>query len=96
MYPIQMLCSVMKVSRSGFYDWKRRPQKNQNRLIVDIKSIHRESRGTYGVPRISIKLKEMGYTAGRHTIHKLMRQQNIVVLPIHRKPYIENNTGVLN
>ena len=61
--------SVMNVSRSGFYDWKRRPKKNQDRLIVDIKSIHRESRGTYGVPRISIKLKEMGHTAGRQTYH---------------------------
>ena len=77
----------MNVSRSGFYDWKRRPKKNQNRLIVDIKSIHRESRGTYGVPRIFIKLKELGHTAGRHTIHKLMRQENIVGLPIHRKKY---------
>ena len=95
MYPIQMLCSVMNVSRSGFYDWKRRPKKNQDRLIVDIKSIHRESRGTYGVPRISIKLKELGHTTGRHTIHKLMRPENIFGLPIHRKPNIENNTEVL-
>ena len=87
MYPVQILCSVMNVSRSGFYDWKRRPKKNQDRLIVDIKSIHRESRGTYGLPRIYIKLKEMGHTAGRHTIHKLMRQENIVGLPIHRKKY---------
>jgi putative transposase len=87
MVPVQILCSVMRVSRSGFYDWKKRLKKNQDRLIVDIKSIHRASRGTYGVPRISIKLKEMGHTAGRHTIHKVMRQENLFGLPIHRKKY---------
>ena len=86
-YPIQTLCKVMEVSRSGFYDWKGRPKPNHDRLLVDIRSIHRESRGTYGVPRLFLKLKEAGHTVGRHTVQKLMRQERLFGLPINRKKY---------
>ena len=35
----------------------------------------------------------MGHTVGRHTIHKLMRQENIFGLPIHRKKYRSPKTA---
>ena len=42
-YPIAILCTVMKVSRSGFYAWKEKPKRNMGLLKVTIKSIHEES-----------------------------------------------------
>lgn len=86
-YPIQTLCKVMNVSRSGYYDWKKRPKKNHQRLILDLKTLHKESRSTYGVPRMTIKIKELGYDIGRHTVQRLMRQENLYGLPLYRKKY---------
>jgi putative transposase len=55
-YPISLLCRVLRVSRSGYYDWKVRLPSKRDRentaLIEKIREIHNRSRRIYGYPRV--------------------------------------------
>ena len=57
LYPVIVLCKVMKVSRSGFYSYLKRFERNlierekQNRVLIDaIKAAHEENKRRYGSP----------------------------------------------
>ncbi len=76
-----MMCKVLGVSRSGYYEWlKREPSKreieNQN-LMEQIRNIHHKSKRTYGSPRITRELKEKCIYVSRPRIARLMRKANI-------------------
>jgi putative transposase len=76
-----MMCKVIGVSRSGYYEWlKREPSKreieNQN-LMEQIRNIHKKSKRTYGSPRITRELKEKCIYVSRPRIARLMRKANI-------------------
>jgi putative transposase len=78
-YPVTVLCRVMQVSRSGFYDYCRHYQDRSNdptqqALESRIKSIFKESKGTYGSRRILEKLKAEGHHIGRYRVRSLMRK----------------------
>lgn len=76
-YPVKMMCQALKVSRSGYYAWRTRPESNRakidRKLTGIIKRIHAESRGVYGAPRIRKELAAEGYHHGRHKVARLMR-----------------------
>ena len=76
-HPIATMCRVLGVSPSGYYAWRERPLSQRARadvkLSAEIQAIHRESRGTYGVPRIHAELAERGIAVGRKRIARLMR-----------------------
>ena len=78
---IKVACQVLGVSRSGYYAWLNRPEserKKQNDiLILEMKKIHAESRGTYGLPRIKEKLKVLGKKCGNERIGNLMKKAGI-------------------
>lgn len=78
---IKVACRVLGISRSGYYAWLNRPEserKKQNDvLILEMKKIHAESRGTYGLPRIKEKLKAMGQNCGKKRISRLMESAGI-------------------
>ena len=66
--PVTTMCRVLRVSRSGYYDWVARPaasdrQRRRAELTGRIRQVHRESRQLYGSPRIHAELKEQGVTA---------------------------------
>ena len=63
----------MEVSRSGFYAWKEKPKRNIGLLKVTIKSIHEESKGTYGSPRITQEMKNRGIGISHNTVSRFMR-----------------------
>jgi len=78
-YPVTVLCRVMKVSRSGFYDYRRHynnriQDQEQIRLEALIRSIFNESKKTYGSRRIVRDLKSKGYNMGRYRVRSLMRK----------------------
>jgi putative transposase len=66
-YPVQRMCRLLKVSRSGFYAWDGRPLSVRARedigLTARIHTIHRRSRGAYGAPSIRAEL------ADDHDVH---------------------------
>ena len=77
------LCDALSVSASGYYDWEgrqispsARAQENQQ-LQSEIARIHRDSRQTYGVPRVQAQLRNDGRHHGRNRIARLMREQNL-------------------
>jgi hypothetical protein len=63
-YPVSLLCRVLKVSRSGYYDWKDRPLSKRARenvaLTEQISEVHQRSRETYGYPRVHAELRALG------------------------------------
>lgn len=76
-----ILCRVLGVSRSGYYAWRTHPVCTQGarriELIEVITTIHDQSLGTYGSPRILADLREKGYRISRKTVAKLMRIADI-------------------
>jgi putative transposase len=76
-YPVEALCRVLTVARSGYYAWCRRPlgaraQQNQG-LLTHIRTCYQASRGRYGSPRIHHDLRAQGFRVGRHRVARLMR-----------------------
>lgn len=53
-------------------------QKDQNKLLANIKRVFNESRKSYGAPRIYEQLKSEGVRAGRNRIAKLMHDERII------------------
>ncbi len=80
-YPISLLCRVLKVSRSGYYDWKGRPPSKRTRendaLTEKIREIHGRSRETYGSPRVHAELRTLGSCCSRKRVARLMRQAGL-------------------
>lgn len=80
-WPVWLMCKVLEVSRSGYYDWKRRGESRRQRqgqeLLVAIKAIHQKSRNTYGSPRVYAALKAQGYRCGLNQVARLMGEAGI-------------------
>lgn len=76
-FSVQKMCALFEVSRSGFYQWLNRPGSQRARddfaLMILIKKIFHESRGTYGTPRILAELKSRGYRIGKKRLERLKR-----------------------
>ena len=76
-YPVSVLCRVLKVSRSGYYDWKDRSPSKRDRentaLTEKIREIHDSSRGIYGYPRVHAELRALGVRCSRKRVARLMR-----------------------
>jgi transposase InsO family protein len=79
-YPITVLCRVMKVSRSGFYNYleyfQTRAESDPSHKALEerIRTIFKQSKSTYGSRRIMRKLKSEGHDIGRYRVRKLMRK----------------------
>jgi transposase InsO family protein len=90
-YPITVLCKVMEVSRSGFYDYLHRLNTDnaddvyQNALKARIKAIFNESKSSYGSRRVLKKLQSEGYQLGRYKVRRLMR--DLGLRPKRRRRY---------
>lgn len=80
-HSVQSCCELFDVSTSGYYDWKSRDpsarSKANETLKIKIKEIHKESKGTYGSPRIKASLERQGQKVGEDRVAKLMREENI-------------------
>ena len=72
------LCRVLKVSRSGYYDWKDRPLSKRDQenaaLMEKIREVHDRSRRTYGYPRVHAELRALGVPCSRKRVARLMRK----------------------
>ena len=75
---VAVACRVLRVSTSGYYEWRGRPPSLRARvdqaLTVQISEIHASSRGTYGAPRVHAELQlGRGVRCGRKRVARLMR-----------------------
>lgn len=80
-YPISLMCRMLGVSRSGFHAWERRVPSDRSladaRLGEQIRTIHAESRATYGARRVHAALRHRGVRVGRKRVERLMRQESL-------------------
>jgi putative transposase len=71
------MCRVLGVSTSGYYAWQARAPsaraQDDATLTMTIHTIHLESRGTYGAPRVHAELAAQGIRVGRKRVARLMR-----------------------
>ncbi len=76
-HPITALCETLEVSLSGYYDWRKcqsspPPRRLEDqRLKEQVLQIHRDSRQTYGAPRVQMHLRSQGRRHGRNRITRL-------------------------
>lgn len=78
-YPIEKMCKVFDVSKSGYYAWrKRRPTPRQvetARLELTIKAAHERTRGTYGPERLQAELAKVdGIIIGRDNLKRIRKK----------------------
>ena len=79
---VTQMCEWLRVSRSGFYEWRSRPEsataKRQEWLRRLIKAIFDDSDETYGYRRIAAQLARQGVVAGLELVRRLMRELGLV------------------
>lgn len=87
-YAVRMMCRVLDVSRSGYYDWRSRSESlraHRHRVLTEqIRVFHQASRETYGAPRIHQDLQEAGERVGENTVALLMQRAGIVPKTVKR------------
>ena len=78
---VNMMCRALKISKSGFYGWRDRAPSARARadalLSEKIVRIHRDSRQTYGAPRIHFELRTLGVRCARKRVARLMREAGL-------------------
>jgi len=81
-HAVSRLCSVLSVTRQGFWAWKQRPpcrrRVEDERLKPLIRNAWRASDETYGAPRLHAELRLAGgVRVGKKRIARLMRELEI-------------------
>ena len=82
-FPTERLCQVMNVSPRGLRAFRSRPASHRQHMdmvvLAHIKEQSRLSLGSYGRPRMTEELKEVGVDVGHRRVGRLMRENGIIV-----------------
>jgi putative transposase len=80
-HTVTLLCQVLSVCRSAFYDWlggaPSQRQQEDERLIEKVKTSHENSRKSYGARRIRDDLRADDEVVSRARVSRLMRQAGV-------------------
>jgi len=95
-WPVRVLCEVLEVSRSGFYEWfgrqpSRRAQANE-KLTGLIRQSFEASDRTYGSRRVWRDVRDWGEQCGIHRVARLMSKAGLAARKKRRRS--PNDTGV--
>lgn len=89
-YTVSRMCRVLEVSRTGYCQWRvRAPSARQlanQALDAQVAAIHRDSRRSYGRPRITRQLHQQGVRVGAERVRRSLRRQGL--LPVYRRGYV--------
>ena len=79
---ITRMCAWLEVSKSGYYEWRSRPESATARRRAELKLLIRkafdDSDGTYGHRRVWSQLARWGVRAGLELVRALMRELGLV------------------
>ncbi len=79
-HPVTLLCQLLKVSRSGYYDWIKRQQiKDRDDVVVDlIRGCQIKVKYSYGYRRLKIwLLKNTGLIINHKALLRIMRKYGL-------------------
>lgn len=89
---VKRLCSILGVSRSSFYYWRRTARDRAARKAADaqlaarIRAVHQESDGTYGAPRVTAEHRgTSGEAVNRKRVARIMRESGIEGVRLRRR-----------
>ena len=72
------MCSALKVTRRGYYAWRRRPPSAHDlrdaELAGGISEVYESSRRVYGAPKVHAELRRRGVRVSRKRVARLMRE----------------------
>ena len=78
---VKYLCSWLKVSRSGYYAWCKRPVSaraaSDSELLSKIEHVFNVNHQTYGSPRVFEALLREGVKTSRKRVARLMRENSL-------------------
>jgi transposase-like protein len=90
-YGVKRLCTILGITRSSFYYWRKTAavraarQAADAKLAARIRTVHRASDGTYGVPRITAELRENGEVVNHKRVAQVMRTIGLAGLRLRRR-----------
>ncbi len=87
-YAVALMCRVLRVSRGGYYAWRRRPPSQRavanGQLATTLRAVHGRSRGTYGSPRMHAELVAQGIACSVNRVARVMRAAGLRAKPRRR------------
>ncbi len=87
-FPGSVLCRVLDVSRSGFYEYQVEPETERQRrdaaLAAKARAVFVEHKGRYGSPRVYRELRERGDVVSIRKVAQVMRDEGLVARPKKR------------
>jgi putative transposase len=98
-YNTTRVCAAFGVARSTFYDWQARqtapPSPEQQRLMAEVRTIHRQTDASYGRRRMSTELRRRSFNIGPYRARTLMRQAGISA-QVPKPPIYPKTKGTLD
>jgi putative transposase len=80
-HSVKNACRLLEVSKSAYYERRKgvpsARQVSDAELLEKITAIHKESKGTYGAPRIHKELLHRHVACGKRKVTRLMRQAGL-------------------
>ena len=80
-FDLEIMFRVLEVSKGGYYEWRKRPEstrsKERKALSEKIKTIHENSRNTYGAARVHACLLEEDEVCCKPVVASIMREQGL-------------------
>ena len=88
-FPVRLMCRCLQVSPSGYYGWQGRPlsqRARDNRALLErISTIHADSDGVFGSPRMCKELRYQGQHCSKNRVARLMHAAGLRGIPQRRR-----------
>ncbi len=94
-FGIDLICSVLELSKSSFYAWQRNEtyvlKEPKEKKAAAVKEVFTEHRRRYGARRSVADLQEKGYNIGRFQVRSMMKKQDLHA--IQPKSFVPKTTN---
>lgn len=99
-WPVEFLCKAMRVTSRGFRAWRVRPmsqcQRDDMVILAHIREQHRLSLESYGRPRMTEELQELGVNVGHRRVGRLMRDNGIKIIRTQKYKITNDSNHAFN
>ena len=97
---VHRLCQIMDVTSRGYRAWRRRPLSTRQRqdmvLLAHIREQYHLSHKSYGCPRMTQELQDIGLSVGHRRVGRLMRQNNIYAVRTRKHKVTTDSNHTFN